>query len=141
MIKNLGYSWMLSGENFDPNEVERLTGLDFKSKNNKGDRISQSSDRLYSVGIAILSAGKDFSYWPLSADDELLDAIETHYDLLREQGVEDFIMRYSVGWDEGQHGLEFSPHELQRLTRVGATLTIDCIELDEDEFAPQDERE
>jgi hypothetical protein len=137
MITNLGYWWKLTGENFLPDEVERLTGIIFESKNNKGDPINPYKKEPYSEGIAILDAGDGFKYWPLSPEDALLSTIETHHDLFRRSGADKFVMYYTIGY-HAQCNLEFSPQELLRLTRVGATLAISCVELDEEEFAGQE---
>lgn len=132
MIENVAYWWMLSGIEFEPDNVEKLTGLPFESKSKRGGRVNQFTSRVYKTGSAILSAAEGFTYWPLSPDDVLLNAIEVHYDTLRKSGVEELVMYYTIGY-QAQCNLEFSPEQLQRLTNIGATLAISCVELNEDE--------
>lgn len=139
MITTLGYSWKFTGDKFNPDEVERLTGMAFKSKHSKGDRINQYVKYPYPDGGASLDAGNEFTYRPMSPNDKLLKTIEDNIALLHHSGVEKLVMYYTIGY-HAQCNLEFQPEELQRLTAIGAILAISCIELDEETFLDHDER-
>jgi len=134
MTEILGYSCTISGDSFRSDEAERRTGITFWHRHNRGDphpSPKAPDNWMYENGGGILSFGRSLAFQPLSNDDKLLDMLDRHIDTFRECGATDVDISLTIGYRQ-QCNLAFTTEELQRVTTLGATLEISCVDLEEE---------
>ncbi len=118
----------MSGERFSPSKAERLSGVRFTDKHERGDMQVRGSHRgkPWDFGGASLDFS-DRRYWSDPDLTEWLDLAEPMVEACRKAGAEaeDMYMSLLLRY-RGDCGMEFTPECLARLAGLGITVTLDC---------------
>jgi hypothetical protein len=117
----------MSGDFFDPHELENNSSLVFRQKSKKGEigKIGRYKDKPVPEGSSVLLLENDVN--PLK---ELIFLISENYSLIKSYHVEEMSISIEIGYSD-QCNWEISQEEITKLTELKLGLSISCYLLDQ----------
>jgi hypothetical protein len=118
---------IIIGDYFSPAKVEKITGLRFNSKNERGDisKTGRYKNKALPYGSAVLESDPNDDY--VIQSHNILDLLLIHIDRIRDGGATDIIFHISYMY-EMQCNMEFDVDFIMKLEKLRIPLNVSCYE-------------
>jgi len=117
----------MQGKSFYPTKLQDITGVIVTNANNPGDNGRTGKYRdvpvPYGAGEWFMTNNSETPYGQTFT--QLVRLIEMHFPSIKKCGADELVIYMNIYYDK-QCNLEFSPHELGKLSALGVTLAITC---------------